>query len=106
MAGVLDITGISEIATAWDATMAMITKALPTDEMRLEALKRRRPWRYAQTRMMIERRIFRQIRKEAVGPITDKVILDFVNWDNADLPDTEKQLLVKLLSHRFGVTNS
>ena len=99
----IDITPVSSIATAWDATMAVVLKALPTDEMRLEALKRRKPLLYALTRIRVEHRIYNQIRKENKTPVTESIIIDFVNWDNEDLPDKEKEDLVKVLKHRFQI---
>jgi len=102
----VDPTPISAIASAWDATVALVSKALPSDEQRLAAFKLRFPLRYQRVRERIETRIYNQIktdcRRDRTKIINKALIVDYVNFDNDDLATSEKESLVNILTNRFG----
>ena len=100
----LDVTPISSIAEAWTATVAMVTKALPSDEQKLEYFKLHYQLRYVKLRIKIEERIYSQIVKDNPKMLAYSTIVNYVNWDDANLPQSEQDSLVKVLCGRFGIT--
>jgi hypothetical protein len=104
----LDPTPISAIASAWDATMALIAKILPSDAQRLAAFQMRYPLRYAKIRIKIENRIYNQIahdcRLDRMKVLNKALIVDYVEFDNPELPQSEKASLVNILCDRFRVS--
>ena len=101
----MDPTPISAVAAAWQATMAMVTRALPSDEQRLVAFQLRYPKRYARLRIWIENRIYKQICSEVRRtPVTYEIIANYVDWDNSELSATEQNSLIAVLCDRFNVS--
>ena len=100
----LDPTPISAIAGAVQSVVAMITKVLPTNEQELAYFQLHYPLKYQRLRIHIENRIFDQIIKDKPKILNEQTIINYVNWDDSDLPEAEQNSLVQILLDRFNLT--
>jgi hypothetical protein len=91
---------VESIADAITATMAMITKSLPSDEERLLRFKLKYPKRYMRVKMQILRQSFRYLKHHR--QITPD---EFVAYIGGIYSIEEKQILVSMLNKEFSKQN-
>lgn len=88
---------IESIADAVTATMAMITKSLPSDEERLLRFKLKYPKKYMRVKMQILRNSFRYLRHHR-----EVTAEEFVSFIGGVYTPEEKQQLITVLNKELN----
>jgi len=92
---------IAEAVLAFGTALSTtITKALPSDEERLQRLKLHYPLLYFKTKMTIHRRAFRYMRHHREVSITE-----YVNFVGGGLTQEEKDALKNMLQKELDRIN-
>lgn len=84
-----------------EAILALITKALPSDQQKIDSFKARYPKIYLRTKISILKQMFRYMKHH-----NPKTIEDFVSFVGGEFTSDEKQSIINMLHAEFDKSDN